>query len=52
MFKGLTRSIMIIAFMLVGVPVLMALTMLGPNEYGRQCNLNLMPCFGLGDDDE
>lgn len=40
---------LVIAFMLVGVPVLMALVMLGPDEYGRQCNLNVMPCFGLED---
>ena len=49
MFKGLTRSLAIVTFMIVGVPVLMTLVMLGPDEYARQCNLNLLPCFGLED---
>ena len=48
-FKGLTLTIAMIAFMIVGVPVLMTMSMIGTDEYAKQCNINLLPCFGLED---
>lgn len=48
-FRGLTLSFAIIVFLIVGAPVLMTMSMLGTDEYARQCNLNLLPCFGLED---
>jgi hypothetical protein len=48
-FKGLTTTILVCVFMIVGVPVLMTLSILGTDEYAEQCNINLLPCFGLED---
>lgn len=48
-FKGLTTTILVCAFMILGVPVLMTLAMIGTDEYAKQCNVNLLPCFGLTD---
>jgi hypothetical protein len=48
-FKGLTTTILVCAFMIVGRPVLMTLAMIGTDEYAKQCNINLLPCFGLED---
>ena len=48
-FKGLTTTILVCAFMIVGVPVLMTMTMIGTDEYAKQCNLSPLPCFGLED---
>ncbi len=48
-FKGLTTTILVCAFMIVGVPVLVAMAMLGTDEYAEQCNLSPLPCFGLED---
>ena len=48
-FKGLTTTILVVAFMIVGVPVLMTMAMIGPDEYAEQCKINLLPCFGLED---
>jgi len=48
-FKGLTATILVCAFMIVGVPILMAMSMIGTDEYAKQCKLNVMPCFGLED---
>ena len=45
--KGLGIAFAIIAFFMVGVPILMLMAMVGLDEYGRYCNLNIMPCFGL-----
>jgi len=50
MFKGLGLSISIIAFLLVGVPLIGTFAMLGPDDYARQCKMSIaIPCFGLGD---
>ena len=48
-FKGLTTTILVVAFMIVGVPVLMTMSMIGTDEYAEQCKINLLPCFGLED---
>lgn len=48
-FKGLTLTFAMIIFMIVGVPVLMTISMIGTDEYAKQCNINLLPCFGLED---
>jgi hypothetical protein len=48
-FKGLTTTILVCAFMIVGIPVLMTLAMIGTDEYAKQCNINLLPRFGLED---
>ena len=48
-FRGLTTTILVCAFIIVGVPVLMTMTMIGTDEYAKQCNINLLPCFGLED---
>ena len=45
--KGLGWAFLIIAFFIVGVPILMLMASVGLEEYGRYCNLNIMPCFGL-----
>ena len=44
--KGLGWAFLIIDF-IVGVPILMLMASVGLEEYGRYCNLNIMPCFGL-----
>ena len=48
-FRGLTTTILVCAFIIVGVPVLMTIAMVGTDEYAEQCNINLLPCFGLED---
>jgi hypothetical protein len=48
-FKGLTTTILFVAFMIVGGPVLLTMAMLGTDEYAEQCNLSPLPCFGLED---
>tara|TARA_Y100000015_G_C2327078_1_gene59387 strand:- start:350 stop:511 length:162 start_codon:yes stop_codon:yes gene_type:complete len=45
--KGLWIAFLILLFFIVGVPILMLMAMVGLEEYGRYCNLNIMPCFGL-----
>ena len=50
MFKGLTLSFFIIAFLLVGVPMITAAALIGTEDYARQCKMTpLMPCFGLSE---
>jgi len=48
-FKGLTLTIAITAFLIIGGPVLLTISMIGTDEYAKQCNINLLPCFGLKD---
>ena len=45
--KGLGWAFAVIIFMIVVVPVLMLMAMVGLEEYGRYCNVNILPCFGL-----
>ena len=50
MFKGLPLSFAIIIFMLVGVPLLITFSMLGPDDYARQCKTAItIPCFGISE---
>ena len=45
--KGLGWAMLVITFLIVVVPVLMLMAMVGLEDYGRYCNLNVLPCFGL-----
>jgi hypothetical protein len=45
--KGLGWAFLVVVLMIVVVPVLMLMSMVGLEEYGRYCNLNILPCFGL-----
>jgi hypothetical protein len=45
--KGLGWAFLIIVLMIAVVPVLMLMAMVGLEEYGRYCNVNILPCFGL-----
>jgi len=45
--KGLGWAFLVIFFMIAVVPVLMLMAMVGLEDYGRYCNLNILPCFGL-----
>ena len=47
--KGLGWAFLILAFMIVGLPVIMLMLMVGPEEYGTYCNMNILPCFGLNE---
>jgi hypothetical protein len=48
--KGIGWVTLIVTFILVGVPLLMTLAMIGPEDYGNYCKIAIhMPCFGLGD---
>lgn len=47
--KGLGWAFLIIIFLMVGVPLLMNLAIVGPEDYARQCKMSVItPCFGLG----
>lgn len=45
--KGLGWTFMVIVLMIAVLPVLMLVMMVGLEDYGRYCNLNILPCFGL-----
>ena len=45
--KGLGWAFAVIIFMIAVLPVLMLMAMVGLEEYGRYCNVNILPCFGL-----
>ena len=45
--KGLGWAFMVIVLMIAVLPVLMLVMMVGLEDYGRYCNLNILPCFGL-----
>lgn len=45
--KGLGWAFLVIVLMIAVVPVLMTMMMVGLEDYGRYCNLNILPCFGL-----
>ena len=45
--KDLGKAFLVIAFMIIGVPILALMAMVGLEEYGRYCNVNILPCFGL-----
>jgi len=45
--KGLGWAFMAIVLMIAVLPVLMLVMMVGLEDYGRYCNLNILPCFGL-----
>ena len=49
--KGIGWVLLIVVFLLIGVPLLMTFAIMGPEEYGRYCKPAIhMPCFGLGQD--
>lgn len=45
--KDLGKAFAVIVFMIAVVPVLLLMAMVGLEDYGRYCNLTLLPCFGL-----
>ena len=45
--KGLGWAFLVVVLMIAVVPVLMLMSMVGLEEYGRYCNVNILPCFGL-----
>ena len=45
--KGLGWAFLVVVLMIAVVPVLMLMAMVGLEEYGRYCNVNILPCFGL-----
>ena len=45
--KGLGKAFAVIVFMIAIIPVLLLMAMVGLEDYGRYCNLNILPCFGL-----
>mgnify|MGYP000290352937 FL=1 len=45
--KGLGWAFLILAFMIVGLPVIMLMLMVGLEDYAMYCNMNILPCFGL-----
>ncbi len=45
--KGLGLAMLVIVFIMGVIPVLALMAMVGLEEYGRYCNLNILPCFGL-----
>jgi len=48
--KGIGWVTLIVTFILIGVPLLVTLAMIGPEDYGNYCKMAIhMPCFGLGD---
>jgi hypothetical protein len=50
MFKGLALSFFVIILMFTALPLLMSLSIMGPEEYARQCKVAIhMPCFGLSE---
>ncbi len=49
--KGLGWAFLLITFFMLGVPLLMNLAIMGPEQYGNYCVRAIhMPCFGLGND--
>jgi hypothetical protein len=49
--KGLGWAMLIITFLLIGVPLLTSIAVMGPEEYAQKCNMSVItPCFGLGND--
>jgi hypothetical protein len=45
--KDLGKAFAVIIFMIAVVPVLLLMAMVGLEEYGRYCNVSILPCFGL-----
>ena len=45
--KDLGKAFAIIAFMIIGVPILALMAMVGLEDYARYCNVGWIPCFGL-----
>lgn len=45
--KDLGKAFAVLVFMIIGVPIIMLMLMVGPEEYAKQCNLSPLPCFGL-----
>tara|TARA_B100001057_G_scaffold232865_1_gene233044 strand:+ start:364 stop:537 length:174 start_codon:yes stop_codon:yes gene_type:complete len=45
--KGLGWAFLILVFTIVGLPVIMLMMTVGPEEYAYYCNMNILPCFGL-----
>lgn len=47
--KGLFVSLLVIVFLLVGVPVLSTYAIVGHDAYANYCNMAIhLPCFGIG----
>jgi hypothetical protein len=47
--KGLGWAVLILVFMILGLPVIMLMLMVGLEDYAMYCNMNILPCFGLSE---
>jgi hypothetical protein len=45
--KGLLPVFLVIAFIIIGIPILALMAMVGLEEYARYCNVSWLPCFGI-----
>ena len=49
--KGIGWMLLIVTFLMVGVPMLMTYVMVGHEDYGSYCKMTpALPCFGVGDE--
>jgi len=47
--KDLGLAFIILAFIILGVPVIMLMLMVGLEDYAMYCNMNILPCFGMSE---
>jgi len=45
--KDLGKAFLVIAFMIIGVPILALMAMVGLEDYAQYCNQSWLPCFGI-----
>jgi len=45
--KDLGKAFLVIAFMIIGVPILALMAMVGLEGYAQYCNQSWLPCFGI-----
>ena len=48
--KDLGKAFSVIAFMIIGVPILALMAMVGLEDYAQYCNKSWIPCFGISYD--
>jgi len=47
--KGLGWAVLILVFIMLGLPVIMLMLTVGLEDYAMYCNMNILPCFGLSE---
>ena len=47
--KGLGWAVLILVFIMLGLPTIMLMLMVGLEDYAMYCNMNILPCFGLSE---